>query len=121
MAALWRVMVREWRRIVTYKVYWLCMIGMPLLGVFFFGTMLYNGLPERIPTAVVDMDNSESSRRFVAKLQAQQSIDIVLQPHSFREARDAMQRGIIYGFLVIPSRFESLALDGTQPIRPMCI
>ncbi len=115
MGALWRVMVREWRRIVTYKVYWLCMIGMPLLGVFFFGTMLYAGLPERIPTAVVDMDNSESSRRFVAKLQAQQSIDIVLQPHSFREARDAMQRGIIYGFLVIPSRFESLALDGKQP------
>ena len=114
-SALWCVMVREWRMIIAKPLYPLCMIGMPLLGILFFATMLNEGLPEHIPTAIVDLDNSSFSREFVRRLQSQQAIDIVLQCQSYSEARAAMQRNEVYGFLLIPSRFEALLSDAKQP------
>lgn len=113
--SLWRVMVREWRLIVAKPLYPLCMIVMPLFGMLFFATMLCQGLPEHIPTAVVDMDNSALSRRFVRLLQAQQAIDIVSQYNRYNEACDAMQRGEVYGIMLIPNRFEALLMDAKQP------
>ena len=115
-SALWRVMVREWRLIIAKPLYPLCMIGMPLLGMLFFATMLQEGLPEHIPTAVVDLDNSALSREFVRQIQSQQAINIVLQCHSYSEACAAMQRNEVYGFLLLPSRFEALLSDAKQPI-----
>ena len=79
MSTLWRIMVREWRRIVAQPLCWGCMIGAPLFGILFFVTLLNEGLPEHIPTAVVDLDNSALSRSFVRQLQAQQAINIALQ------------------------------------------
>ena len=114
-SALLRVMAREFRCIVCHWLYPLCMIGMPLFGMLFYATMLQEGLPERIPTAVVDCDNSSLSRSFIRDLQAQQSLEIVQQYTSYVEARNAMQRNEIYGFLLIPSLFEALVMDGKQP------
>lgn len=114
-SALWRVCVREVRCMVSRPVYLLCMVGTPLFVALFFLTMLQKGLPEHIPVAVVDMDDSALSRSVVRNLAAQQAIDITLQPSNFSEARDAMQRGVIYGFLLIPSRFEQQVFDGKQP------
>ena len=110
-----RVIVREWRCIVAQPLLPLCMIGMPLFGMLFFLTMLSNGLPEHVPTAVVDLDNSALSRGFVRNLQAQQAIDVVMQCNSYSEARDAMQRNDIYGFILIPHRFAAMLADAKQP------
>ncbi|MBQ6938907.1 MAG: ABC transporter permease, partial [Muribaculaceae bacterium] len=115
MSTLWRIMVREWRRIVAQPLCWGCMIGAPLFGILFFVTLLNEGLPEHIPTAVVDLDNSALSRSFVRQLQAQQAIDIALQCDTYIDAVQAMQRNEVYGFVLIPSRFEELLFDGKQP------
>lgn len=113
--SIWRVCVREVRRMVASPIYLLCIVGVPLFITIFFLTMLQKGLPEHIPIAVVDMDNSELSRSLVRNLAAQQAVDITLRANSFWEARDAMQRGAIYGFLFIPLRFEQRVLDAQQP------
>lgn len=110
-----QVMQREWRYICTHRWLMLCIVGVPLLGVLFFTTMLHAGLPERIPIAIVDADHSVASRKIVADLSAQQSVDVVMKCNSYSEARSAMQREDIYGFVLIPERMEQLAWDGKQP------
>lgn len=113
--ALWCTMWRELCRIVSSPVCLICMIGMPLFAFLFFLTMMNNGLPEKLPVAVVDLDNSNLSRDFVRQLASQQQLRIENEPMSFSEARDAMQRNEIFGFLVIPSRFEELTMAARQP------
>ncbi len=113
--ALWATMVREVYRLSSQPLYGLCMIGMPLFGILFFLSMMHNGLPEKIPVAIVDLDRSPSSRNFIAQLGSQQSVEIVAELNSFTEARQAMQRNEVYGFLIIPSRFEELAMSAKQP------
>lgn len=113
---LWRVVVREARRMVEQPIYLLCMFGVPLITALFFLTMLHEGLPEHIPVAIVDMDNTALSRAVLSNLAVQQSVNVVERYDSFTVARHAMQEGKIYGFLIIPERFQQLLMDGKQPV-----
>ncbi|MBE6307072.1 MAG: ABC transporter permease [Bacteroidales bacterium] len=114
--SLWRVMVREWRRILSQPIMLLCIGGVPLFAIIFFGTMLYNGLPEKIPVAIVDMDNSHTSHMFISRLNALQSVDVVMTVDNFSEGRKAMQRNEVLGMLLIPEDFEQRTFDAKQPI-----
>ena len=73
------------------------------------------GLPEEIPTAVVDLDHSAASRNFIRQLDAMSLTQVTEQPNSFTEARKSLQKGEIYGFLVIPESFEAKAMAGRRP------
>ena len=74
------------------------------------------GLPEEIPTAVVDLDHSAASRNFIRQLDAMSLTTMYTeQPNSFTEARKSLQKGEIYGFLVIPESFEAKAMAGRRP------
>ena len=45
------------------------------------------GLPEEIPTAVVDLDHSAASRNFIRQLDAMSLTQVTELPNSFTEAR----------------------------------
>lgn len=113
--ALWCTMVREVYRLSSRPLYIVSMIGMPLFGFLFFLSLMSNGLPDKLPVAIVDLDDSQASRNFIQQLASQQSVNVIYELNSFTEAREAMQRNEIYGFLIIPSRFEELALSAKQP------
>ena len=53
------------------------------------------GLPEEIPTAVVDLDHSAASRNFIRQLDAMSLTQVTDQPNSFTEARKTLQKGEI--------------------------
>ena len=81
-------MVYDVARIVPYCLFagmLICMIGMPLFAFLFFLTMMNNGLPEKLPVAVVDLDNSNLSHDFVRQLASQQQLRIENEPMSFSE------------------------------------
>ena len=50
------------------------------------------GLPEEIPTAVVDLDHSAASRNFIRQLDAMSLTQVTEQPNSFTEARNRCKR-----------------------------
>ena len=52
------------------------MIGVPLFSAFFFLNLLGEGLPLKVPTTIVDMDNSSMSRQVVRSLSATELIDV---------------------------------------------
>jgi len=78
--------------------------------------MMQNGLPEKMPAAIVDQDHSSLSRRITFNLNGMQLTDIADTCASYTEARRLMQEGKIYGFFFIPEGFEQDLIAGRKPV-----
>ncbi|MEN9919707.1 MAG: hypothetical protein RL662_2143 [Bacteroidota bacterium] len=115
MTGMWAVSIREWRRIFSSKICIWGMIVAPLLTFAIFMYMMSVGLPSNIPIAVVDQDNSSTSRALIRQLDAFSKTDIQFKSLSFKEARIAMERGSIYGIFTIPKDFAKDAVSGSRP------
>jgi ABC-2 type transport system permease protein len=61
-------MKRELRRLVSRPIYLMSMVGVPIVITLFFVSLLDDGLPTKVPTAVVDHDNSSLSRQVIRDL-----------------------------------------------------
>lgn len=85
------------------------------LCTFFFLSVMQETTPQRIPIAIIDHDESTISRRFIHEVEATQSVHVVAVYGTYREAREAMQRGEIYAFLEIPKRFYADILAQRRP------
>ena len=99
---MFKVFLRELRRLATTPIYWLCMIVGPVFCAVFFTTMMDSGLPSEMPIGLVDGDNSATTRNLARNLDAFQNSQIVAHYPSVSEARKAMQDGDIYAFYYIP-------------------
>lgn len=112
---MWAIFIREWKRIFSSKICIWGMIVAPLLSFSILMYMMHDGLPTKIPIAVVDLDNSATSRGLIRQLDAFAKTDITIKSLSFKEAREAMERMEIYGIYTIPKDFSKDAVSGKRP------
>lgn len=112
---IWKIVGREMRRLVKHPIYIFCMLVAPLICLLFFVSLMQEGLPTDLPIAVVDMDNSATSRNLIRQLDAFEQTKVTVKTASFAEARQEMQRGNVYGIFYIPSDFAVEATTGKQP------
>ena len=103
-------------QLVRRQLYWLVMIVVPILCAIFLLELMKAGTIHRVPVGIVDLDNSMVSRRIERNLMGMQQVDIVDHYTDYRAALDAVQRGDIYGFILIPDRLEHKALSGQEPV-----
>lgn len=106
---------REWKRIFSSKI---CIWGMIVAPLLTFGVLMYmmhEGLPTKIPIAVVDQDNSSTSRALIRQLDAFSKTSIEFKSLSFKDARISMERAEIYGIFTIPKDFAKDAISGNRP------
>lgn len=101
------------RELTSRRVYLWAMVLVPTGVALFFLSLMAEGLPERVPTAVVDMDHSSLSTTLTRTLASQQYVEIGDVLSSYREAMDQVQSGKIFGFFYIPQNFEQDAINGT--------
>jgi len=113
---IYRIMLRELLILRRNHIYRFCMVAFPLLVIFFFTSMLQEGVPTDMPVGVVDLDNTTTSRALCRRLDAFQTSHVVARYPSVSEARRAVQRGDIYGFLYIPDGTTERLLGGRQPM-----
>ncbi|MEG1563505.1 MAG: ABC transporter permease [Bacteroides sp.] len=113
--ALWQVMKRECRRLVSRPLYFFCMIVAPLFCYVFFTTLMNSGLPTNLPVGAVDQDNSTTSRNILRNLDAFEQTAVVAHYGSVAEARIAVQEGKIYGFFYIPQGLSADVQSQRQP------
>ena len=106
---------REIRRLSSRKIYLFGMVFVPVFTALFFLSILHEGLPEHVPTAVVDLDHSAMSRSVTRSLKALSVIDISEECESYEKALEEVRRGNIFGFFVIPANLERDALSGRRP------
>ena len=96
------LMLRELQRIARQPIYWFCMVLAPLFCYLFFTTLMSKGLPTSLPLGIVDEDHTTTSRNLARNLDAFQSSDIKYEFANVTEAREAVQKGDVYGFYLIP-------------------
>ena len=107
--------LRECRILLKNPIYGFCMVVFPLLVVFFFTSLMDDGQPLDLPVAVVDQDNTTTTRALVRSLDAFQNSEVVAAYPSVAAARRAIQQNKIYGFLYIPKGTTDQLLASRQP------
>ena len=112
---IYEIMIRELLILRRNHIYRFCMVVFPILVIFFFTSMLDEGLPTSMPVGIVDLDNTSTSRSLERKLDGFQMSHIVAHYPSVAEARKAIQRNEIYGFLYIPKGTTEKLLASRQP------
>ena len=114
---IFAAVLREWKRMTTKPIYVFMVFLAPLIVVVFFSTLLHDGLPHELPVGIVDLDKTTVSRNVIRNVDVGQAIR--LQSYSsYGEAKDAMQRGEIYAFMLIPDNFSAKLMREEQPEIP---
>lgn len=103
------------REIARRPIYWFGFFLLPLFVSLLFTDLMSNGLPTRIPAAIVDLDHTRLSRSITQNLDAMQMVSVDRTCTSFTQARQLMQKGEIYGYFLIPQNFEQDLLSGRTP------
>lgn len=115
MKFIWNSILRQIRRMASSPLYLILEVAVPLGCMFFFLSLLDEGLPTRVPTAVVDMDQSQMSRQVTRELNANELLDIRYKVEDYTAAMQKVRDGSIFGFFVIPANFQRDAIAGNTP------
>ena len=108
-------MLRELRILYKNPIFWFCMMVFPIAVMFFFTSMMEEGLPQRMPIGVVDQDNTSTTRSLIRLLDSFQNSEIVNSYPTAAAARQAMQQNEIYAFLYMPKGTTEKLLSSRQP------
>jgi ABC-2 type transport system permease protein len=112
---IYEIMLRELLILRQNHIYGFCMVLFPILVIFFFTSLMDDGQPLNLPVGIVDLDNTSTSRSLSRKLDGFQMSKVVARYPSVAEARRAIQRNEIYGFLYIPKGTTDKLLASRQP------
>ena len=104
-----------WLEIGRHRIVMILMFAVPLFAVWYFVDMMSEGLPNRVPIAIVDMDHSSLSRKVTRNLSASQSVEVGYTAESFHQAMQDVRAGKIFGFFHIPQNFQRDAMSGKGP------
>lgn len=115
LSQIYRIFLRELLILRQNHIYRFCMVLFPILVIFFFTSLLDDGLPTKLPVGVVDLDNTSTTRALSRRLEGFQMSHVVARYPSYSEARRAIQRNEIYGFLYIPKGTTEKLLASRQP------
>ncbi len=110
------IFVRSWIQLVRRPLYWVAFFVMPLFGFLFMSNLMEEGLPQKVPAAMVDKDGSSLSREVTQNLGGMQLVDLVESCNNFTEARHKMQEGKIFGYFLIPENYQEDLLAGRKPV-----
>jgi len=105
---------REVLRMSSRWLYLLAVIIFPLLSILFFGSLFKEGVPAKMPIAIVDLDNTVTSRKIARNIDVTQLSMVSMTLQSESEAMSELRKGTIYGFVVLPKNLQSDILSSKQ-------
>lgn len=109
------LMRREVGIYVRRPIFLFCMFLAPIICILFFTSLMDDGLPAKLPAAIVDEDNTHISRIICRTIGAFKETDVSRRYNNFTDARRAMQKGEIYAFYLIPRGTTQKALANKRP------
>ena len=112
---IYEIMMRELLILRQNHIYRFCMVAFPGLVIFFFTSLMDDGLPTEMPIGIVDLDNTSTTRSLGRRLDGFQMSRVVAHYPTMSDARRAIQRNEIYGFLYIPKGTTEKLLSQRQP------
>jgi len=112
-----RVFLREIDRMSGSTIYLFTTLFGPLISFIILLSVFSAGVPHNIPVGVVDMDNSNLSRKISMWVGATQEVDVAMHLPNQEEAYRQMAEGTLDAVIIIPEGTEKNILKGVgQPV-----
>ena len=103
MSRIWAIASKDLRLIARDRSGLFFVLFFPIIFAVFFGSMYGGDEGRSIPMAVLDLDDTKTSRSYVETLQEDPAIE--LAELSLEEAREAVRDGSVAGLIEIPKGF----------------
>ncbi len=105
---------REFRMLFHNKSMFIFAVILPFISILFFLSLLSNGVARDLPIAVVDLDNSSTSRNIISQLDATPELKLAFKPISQLEGETLIKELKVYGLVTIPKNFGKDLNQGKQ-------
>ena len=113
---IWEVAVRETNRMTSRGLYFMVVLVLPILSILFFASLFKEGVPTKMPIAIVDLDQTASSRKLARNIDVTPLSQVTEYLQSETEAMSELRTGNIYGFVIIPKNLQADILASKQPV-----
>ena len=107
---------REVYRMSSRSLYLFVALIFPILCILFFSSFFKNGVPTKMPIAIVDLDQTVTSRKMARNIDVTQMSMVIMNLQSETEAMSELRKGNIYGFVVLPKNLQAGILASKQVI-----
>ena len=99
------------------RIYFAGVILLPIFSLVFMATIFGGGQVENIPIGIVDYTNSATTREIIRDVASVPTFQVEPEHYylSEREAREALKKMDIYGYLVIPPEFDKKLYGAEKP------
>jgi len=114
MRGYWSIFYKEILHLVRDPTYLVIALVIPMVQLTLFGFAIDFDV-RHIATAVVDLDRSPESRRYIESLRNTQYLDPVALPATTDEAEDELRSGAVRVVVIVPPNFERHVLGHTVP------
>ena len=115
-STLWSAWLQALATIGRDKGVLLLLVAAPGLYGFFYPWFYADEVLTRVPVAVVDMDRSSLSRQITRFAEADPRIEVRLVTASEREAQEALWRGEVEGYALIPPNLKRSVVRGEEAL-----
>ena len=107
---------REINRMTSRGLYILVVLVFPILTILFFGSLFKEGVPTKMPIAIVDLDQTATSRKIARNIDVTPLSKVTEHLQSETEAMSELRTGNIYGFVILPQNLQADILASRQPV-----
>ena len=109
--SIFKVLQREAGRIVRRRSYMALLTLLPATAMTIFGALFLHPVT-KLPIALLDDDNTTSSRQFARMVNATAGAEIRYSISSSHEGKELIRKGKAYAMIIIPQGFEGDILAG---------
>ncbi|WP_299535657.1 ABC transporter permease [Ulvibacterium sp.] len=106
----------EWKAISSDRTVVSVFVSMGLLLLVGYSLIYGEEVVHDVPIAIIDQDNSRSSREFINMVELNQSAKIIRGFTTLEDAKPDFYANKVYGLLVVPKNFEKDLLTNRQTI-----
>jgi len=114
--SIWEVAKREATRMSSRGLYIIVLLILPIISILFFSSLLKEGVPTKMPIAIVDLDNTATSRKIARTIDVTPLSRVTEYLQSETEAMSELRTGNIYGFVVLPQNLQADIFASHQPV-----
>lgn len=107
---------REVKRITSRPLYLFAVLIFPVLSILFFASLFKEGVPNKMPIAIVDLDQTAASRKITRNVDVTALSRVTMNLQSETEAMSQLRMGNIYGFVVLPKDLQADIHSSKQPV-----
>ncbi len=114
MKDIWSIWKQEYKNIFTDTGVMLIFFGAIIIYPIFYPIPYSEEVLKEVPIAVVDLNNSQLSRKLIRMINANEFVSITTEPSSMAEANEQFYTGDVNAVVLIPEDFNRKILWGEQ-------